>query len=68
MKRTIILAAVDGYIGNALAQRLLFRGHRVIGVDNFLRRRWVREIMNSISATPLLTMTEKIKRFKETEN
>ena len=65
MKRTIILAGVDGYIGNALAQRLLFKGHRVVGIDNMLRRRWVRNNMNSFSATPLFTMTEKIEKFKE---
>lgn len=65
MKRTIILAGVDGYIGNALAQRLLFKGYRVIGIDNFLRRAWVKDTMGSFSATPILSMEEKTCKFKE---
>lgn len=65
MKRTVILAGIDGYIGNALAQRLLFKGHRVVGIDNLLRRRWIRNEMKSMSATPILTMSEKIDRFKK---
>jgi UDP-sulfoquinovose synthase len=63
MKRTIILAGVDGYIGNALVQRLLFKGHKVIGIDNMLRRRWVRDNMGSFSATSIFTMEEKEKKF-----
>jgi nucleoside-diphosphate-sugar epimerase len=65
MKRTIVLAGVDGYIGNALVQRLLFKGHKVVGVDNFLRRRWVREYMNSFSATPIMGAEERTKLFQK---
>lgn len=65
MKKVIVLAGVDGYIGNALVQRLLFKGHRVIGIDNMLRRRWVRNYMDSFSAIEIYTMEEKEKLFKE---
>lgn len=64
MKKTIILAGVDGYIGNALAQRLLFKGYKVIGIDSFLRREWVSTYMHSFSATSLLDMSEKTAKFK----
>jgi len=48
----IIVAGVDGYIGFALAQRLLNRGHEVLGIDCFLRRKEVDE-MESKSAIPV---------------
>jgi UDP-sulfoquinovose synthase len=65
MKETVILAGVDGYIGNALVQKLLFKGYRVVGVDNFLRRDWVRDTMKSFSAIPIFDMEEKTKEFKK---
>ncbi|MFW6029540.1 MAG: NAD-dependent epimerase/dehydratase family protein [Halanaerobiales bacterium] len=37
-KNVILLLGVDGYIGNALAQRLLIKGYKVVGVDNGWRR------------------------------
>lgn len=65
MSETILLFGCDGYIGNALTQRLLFKGHKVIGVDNFLRRKWIEEDMKSFSAMPLKSMVEKERLFKE---
>ena len=53
----IFVLGCDGYIGNALTQRLLNEGHDVFGFDNFWRRKWIKE-MNSDSATPLLNMKE----------
>lgn len=64
----ILLLGCDGYIGNALTQRLLKHRHEVVGVDNFLRRRWVKEEMKSCSAIPLLDMDEKIVLFKSIGN
>lgn len=60
----IFIFGCDGYIGNALTQRLLAEGREVIGFDNFWRRDWIRE-MNSFSATPLLEMEEKAVIFNE---
>jgi len=63
--KTVLVAGCDGYIGNALTQRLLKEGYRVIGIDNFLRRRWIQDDMESKSATPVMQMMDKIKRFKK---
>lgn len=64
----ILLLGCDGYIGNALTQRLLFKGHTVIGVDNFVRRKWIHNDMRSFSATPILSMRRKDKLFKHIGN
>jgi UDP-sulfoquinovose synthase len=55
----IFVLGCDGYLGNALTQRLLVEGHNVIGFDNFWRRKWVKEDMESISAFPILSMDSK---------
>lgn len=64
----IFVLGVDGYIGNALTQRLLAEGHNVIGFDNFWRRKWVEEDMESISAFPILDMESKGINFNKTGN
>ena len=61
----IFVFGVDGYIGNALVQRLLYSGYNVIGFDNFWRRQWIEEDMNSFSATPLCSMKNKIFQFEK---
>jgi len=61
----IFVIGCDGYIGNALTQRLLSEGYDVFGFDNFWRRKWIKEDMVSISAIPILDMNEKIKRFRD---
>jgi UDP-sulfoquinovose synthase len=66
--KTVLVAGCDGYIGNALTQRLLKEGYEVIGVDNFLRRRWIENDMKSKSAIPILQMEDKIKRFNKVGN
>ncbi len=58
----IFIFGCDGYIGNALTQRLLIEGKEVIGFDNFWRRSWI-EDMGSMSATPLLDMEDKENLF-----
>jgi UDP-sulfoquinovose synthase len=55
----IFVFGVDGYIGSALVQRLLAEGNEVIGFDNFWRRKWIKDQMGSMSATPLLDMEDK---------
>lgn len=61
----IFVLGADGYIGNALTQRLLKEGHTVIGFDNFWRRKWIKEDMNSISATPIIKMDDKETEFNK---
>jgi nucleoside-diphosphate-sugar epimerase len=60
----IFVIGCDGYIGNALTQRLLNEGHNVFGFDNFWRRGWIKNDMGSTSATHLFKMGEKINRFR----
>ncbi|MGI0129186.1 MAG: UDP-sulfoquinovose synthase [Thermoplasmata archaeon] len=48
----VLVTGVDGYSGWPLALHLLARGHEVVGVDNFVTRKRVREV-GSWSATPI---------------
>jgi len=38
-KNCVLVTGYDGYIGNALVQRLLKNGYKVVGVDDFSRRK-----------------------------
>lgn len=60
----IFILGADGYIGNSITQRLLNKGYDVFGFDNSWRRKWIKEDMRSISATHILSMKEKINRFR----
>lgn len=60
----VFIAGVDGYLGWALAQHLVKRGHEVAGADNYMRRDWVAE-MGSQSAIPICRMSERLKAFRE---
>jgi UDP-sulfoquinovose synthase len=60
----VLICGVDGYLGWSLAQYLVARGHEVAGADAGFRRKWVEE-MGSDSATPILTMPERLEAFKE---
>lgn len=60
----IFIAGMDGYLGWSLAQHLTARGHEVAGADLFLRRKWVEE-MGSWSATPIVSMKERLAAFKK---
>lgn len=60
----IIVLGNDGYIGYPLTIHLLNRGHRVMGVDNFSRRKRVYDI-GSDSLTPILDKKSRVKYLKE---
>jgi UDP-sulfoquinovose synthase len=60
----VLIVGVDGYLGWALAQHLVARQHEVSGCDNFSRRDWVAEV-GSQSATPIVTMPERLQAFRE---
>lgn len=60
----IFIAGLDGYLGWSLAQHLTVRGHKVAGADNFSRRQWVEE-MGSWSATPIASMEDRLRAFKD---
>ncbi len=48
----VLITGVDGYSGWPLALHLLNRGHDVVGIDNFVTRKRVKEV-GSWSATPI---------------
>jgi UDP-sulfoquinovose synthase len=60
----VFIAGVDGYLGWSLAQYLAARDHEVAGADAFMRRAWVEE-MGSWSATPIFSMEDRLRAFKE---
>jgi UDP-sulfoquinovose synthase len=60
----VFIAGIDGYLGWSLSLYLTKRGHTAGGADLFLRREWVSE-MGSQSATPIISMDERLKAYKD---
>jgi UDP-sulfoquinovose synthase len=63
-KRCVLICGSDGYIGHALTLRLLNKGYKVIGIDDYRRRDAVRE-MGSFSATVVNTIAKRGKVLAE---
>ena len=63
--KTVLLCGCDGYIGHALTLRLLTKGYRVIGVDDFQRRYTVEHYMSSFSATDIQTPQQRYDVFEK---
>lgn len=61
----ILLTGIDGYIGWPTSLRLSKRypKAKILGVDNFARRRWVGE-MAAVSAMPIYSMQERLETAK----
>ncbi len=62
----ILLTGADGYMGWPTMLKLAreFPEERIVGVDNFGRRRWVEEI-GSVSAVPIFAMEERLRAARE---
>ena len=60
----ILILGIDGYIGWPLAQKQLYLGNNVIGIDNFSRRKNVEEV-GSDSAIPIENMEKRISKIKQ---
>jgi len=58
----VMIMGMDGYLGWTLSMHLSARGHDVCGVDNYTRRKTVKEV-GSDSATPIKTMEERVKAY-----
>ena len=54
----VLITGVDGYSGWPLALHLLSRGHDVVGLDNFVTRKRVKEV-GSWSGTPIASMAKR---------
>ncbi len=63
----ILVTGADGYIGWPAMLKLgrEFPTERIVGVDNFARRKWVEEI-GSVSAVPIATMPERLEAARAT--
>lgn len=63
---TVLVTGADGYVGWPVLLRLaeMLSDERIVGVDNFARRKWVEEI-GSTSATPILTPKERKRVVEE---
>jgi len=61
----VAILGIDGYLGWSLTLKLLSRGHDVVGLDNFLRRRAVAEV-GSQSVIPIANMSTRLKAVRET--
>jgi len=60
----VFIAGVDGYIGWALAQYLVYMGHEVSGGDNLTRRDWVSEV-GGFSIVPVASFGDRVEAFKK---
>ena len=60
----VSILGIDGYIGWALALRLIGKGHQVVGVDSLYTRMRVKEV-GSQSVTPIESMENRIKILRE---
>ncbi len=62
----ILVTGADGYIGWPAMLKLSreFPNERIIGVDNYGRRRWVEEI-GAVSAVPIYSMEERLEAARE---
>jgi len=59
-----MIMGMDGYLGWTLSMYMSGRGHDICGVDNFSRREHVKE-MGSQSATPIMTIGERVAAYKK---
>ena len=58
----VLILGIDGFVGWTLALHLANKGHKVSGIDNFNRRKWVKS-MQSQSVIPILPMEDRINAF-----
>ncbi len=65
---TIMILGGDGYIGWPLSMHLAVnKDETIVIVDKLLRRAWVKEV-GSHSATPILSMEDRLEAFQKSFN
>jgi UDP-sulfoquinovose synthase len=64
LKEFVLVAGCNGYIGNALVQKLLFEGYKVVGIDNNIKYKWANKV-TSQSIIPILSIRDKSSKFKK---
>lgn len=60
----VLILGLDGYLGWTLGLKLLKLGYQVSGLDNYSRRRWVKE-KGSHTIVPIASMTRRLIRVRE---
>lgn len=62
----ILITGIDGYVGWPTALRVSkrFPDSKILGIDNYGRRRWVEEC-GAVSAIPIFSMEERLAAAKE---
>jgi nucleoside-diphosphate-sugar epimerase len=63
-KEKVLVAGCNGYIGNALVQKLLMDGYYVHGIDNDIKYKWTGEL-GSESIISVKSINEKISLFNK---
>jgi nucleoside-diphosphate-sugar epimerase len=63
-KQKVLVAGCNGYIGNALVQKLLMSGYYVHGIDNDIKYKWTAEL-GSEPIIPVKSINEKISLFNK---
>ena len=66
MLKKILITGCDGYIGWPffLKSILKYKNCKIIGVDNFGRRKWVKEVKEK-SFTKIYSFNERLKELKK---
>lgn len=62
--KNVLVAGCNGYIGNALIQRLLIDGYHVTGIDSDIKYKWANSL-KSVSIIEQLGFNERLKRLKK---
>lgn len=60
----ILILGGDGYLGWPTAMYLSRHGHEVSVVDNFVKRRWEKEL-NAVPLLPILPLGERVQAWKK---
>jgi UDP-sulfoquinovose synthase len=60
----VMVLGMDGYLGWTLALKLAKLGYQVSGIDNYSRRKWVKE-KGAHTIVPITSMTKRLIKTKE---
>lgn len=59
----ILILGMDGYLGWATTLKMISKGHEIVGIDNFLKRKQLKN-ENVISAFDIPVMKKRIEKLK----
>lgn len=61
----ILILGIDGYLGWATALKFISKGHDVVGIDNFLKRKQLKEekVISAFNIPPIKKRIEKLRKY-----